>query len=109
MTTKVLRSATIKTKKDPQKPIRQSKVDPATNLEPICKLTVAAHTQPHISLGSFTANRPPKGFSIHINPDPEPDTIVAQIIRIDTEWKYELVLHIANYGDRPLYTEVWPL
>ena len=65
--------------------------------------------QDHVSLGNFTANLPPKGFVIHINPDPEPDAIVTQMTKIGTEWQYELILHIANYGDQTIDAEVWPL
>ena len=65
--------------------------------------------QDRVSLGNFTANLPPKGFVIHINPDPGPDAIITQVAKIGTEWQYELVLHIANYGNVTLDVEVWPL
>jgi hypothetical protein len=65
--------------------------------------------QDHVSLGNFTANLPPKGFAVHIDPDPEPEAIVTQVTKIGTEWQYELVLHIANYGTVTLDAEVWPL
>lgn len=104
MTTRVLRSATSKIK-TPKKTVL-----PKTNTaQPICKLIIEAHQQPHVSLGSFTADHPPKGFSIHINPDPEPDAIVAQVTKLGSEWSYELVLHVANYGNRAVKVEVWPL
>lgn len=76
---------------------------------PIAKMQVRAHGQPHISLGSFTANNPPKGFSIHITPDPEPEAIVTQVTTLGGEKEYELILHIANYSDKTVNAKIWPL
>ena len=104
MTTKVLRSAAIKIK-TPSKTVL-----PKTNTaQLICKLTIEAHQQTHVSLGTFTERRPLRGFSIHLKPDPEPDSIIAQTTRLDSEGEYELILHIANYGNQVTNAEVWPL
>lgn len=106
MTTRVLRSKTPKTEKSSKKTVLPHKTNTA---QPICKLIVEAHQQPHVSLGNFAQNHPPRGFSIHLKPDPEPDSIIVQTTRLDSEEKYELILHIANYGDRAIKAEVWPL
>ncbi len=70
---------------------------------------VKAHGQPQISLGNFTANNPPKGFSIHITPDPEPEAIVTQVTTLGSDKEYELILHIANYGNKTVNAKIWPL
>jgi hypothetical protein len=77
--------------------------------DPIGKLQIKAHEQPHISLGSFTSTHPPKGFSIHITPDPDPEAIVTQVTTLGSDREYELILHIANYGDKTVNAKVWPL
>lgn len=75
--------------------------------QPIGEIEVKSKEQPHISLGNYSIANPPKGFAIHITPDPEPDAIITQITSLGTEEEYELVLHIANYGNRTVSAEVW--
>lgn len=77
--------------------------------QPITKLEVKAHEQPRVSLGNFTSEHPPKGFSIHITPDPDPEAIVTQVTTLGSEKEYELILHIANYGNKTVNAKVWPL
>jgi len=75
---------------------------------PIAVLEVNPLGQTYISLGEYILNRPPIGFSITITPDYEPDDVVAQITRIDAAGgEFELVLHVANYGDKSLSVEVF--
>jgi hypothetical protein len=83
----------------------------SANLEktPIGKVEVKAHDQPRISLGNFTSSNPPKGFSIHITPDPEPEAIVTQVTTLGSDKEYELILHIANYGNKTVNAKIWPL
>lgn len=76
---------------------------------PIGEIEVQPREQPHMSLGNFTNANPPKGFAVHITPDPEPDTIVTQVTRLGEDENYELVLHIANYGNKMVSAEVWEL
>ncbi|HMI09195.1 MAG TPA: hypothetical protein VK497_02245 [Candidatus Saccharimonadales bacterium] len=76
---------------------------------PIGKVEVKAHGQPRISLGNFTANNPPRGFSIHITPDPDPEAIVTQVTTLGSDKEYELILHIANYGNKTVNAKIWPL
>jgi hypothetical protein len=77
--------------------------------DPIGKLQIKAHEQPHISLGNFTSTHPPKGFSIHITPDPDPDAIITKVMTLGSDREYELILHIANYGNKTVNAKVWPL
>jgi hypothetical protein len=77
--------------------------------QPIGEIEVKAEEQPHISLGNYNTTHPPKGFAIHISPDSEPEAIITQITRLDSGEEYELVLHIANYGNKTVSAEVWQL
>jgi len=77
--------------------------------QPLSKLEVKAHQQPRVSLGNFTDANPPKGFSIHITPDPDPEAIVTQVTTLGSDKKYELILHIANYGNKTVNAKIWPL
>ena len=76
---------------------------------PISEIEVKSKEQSHMSLGNYTSAHPPKGFAIHISSDPEPDTIVTQITSLGTDKEYELVLHIANYGNKVISAEVWQI
>lgn len=75
----------------------------------IAEIEVRSNEQPHMSLGTYTSVNPPKGFVIQITPDPEPETIVTHITRLETGSEYELMLHIANYGGQTVSAEVWQL
>lgn len=83
--------------------------DVTKNTDPIAEIEVKSQEQPHISLGNYTAAHPPKGFAVHVDPDPEPEAIVTQITSLGTDKEYELVLHIANYGNKTVSAEVWQL
>jgi hypothetical protein len=74
----------------------------------IGELEAEPHDQPHISLGHFTRTSHLKGFVIEIAPDPEPEeSIVTHITALGSEKKYELVLHVANYGIKSVTVRVW--
>ena len=79
------------------------------NRHPLGEIEVKSKEQPHMSLGNFSYANPPKGFAIHINPDPDPEAIVTQVTRLGEDDSYELVLHIANYGNKTVSAEVWQL
>lgn len=81
----------------------------AVEKEPIAEIEVKPREQSHISLGNFDSHHPPKGFAIHINPEPETEAITTQIISFGTDQEYELVLHIANYATKTISAEVWRL
>jgi hypothetical protein len=78
--------------------------------ELIGKIRVKPHEQPRLSLGSYTTDQPPKGFSIEIHPDPEPkESIVTEITKMGITRRYELILHVANYGNKAVTAKVWQL
>lgn len=79
------------------------------NRHPLGEIEVKSKEQPHMSLGNFNDANPPKGFAIHISPDPDPEAIVTQVMRLGEDDDYELVLHIANYGNKTVSAEVWQL
>ncbi len=74
---------------------------------PIGVIAAKSNEQPHLSLGHYSRQHPPKGFAIHLSPDPEPDAIVTQITRLEADGQYEYILHVANYGDTTINAEVW--
>lgn len=76
---------------------------------PIGEIEVKPKEQPHMSLGNYSDEKPPKGFAVHVSPDPDPEAIVTQVTRLEDGSNYELVLHIANYGNRTVSAEVWRL
>lgn len=83
--------------------------DAPLDKHPIGEIEVKSKEQPHMSLGNFSAENSPKGFAIHICPDPEPGDIVTQVTQIGDDRHYEMVLHIANYGNKTVSAEVWQL
>lgn len=76
---------------------------------PIGEIEVKAKEQPRMSLGNFSDTNPPKGFAIYITPEPEPGDIVTQVTQIGGDKHCEMVLHIANYGNKTVCAEVWQL
>jgi hypothetical protein len=107
LNTSQLATSTEKLKTKSQASHRARSANPEKT--PIGKVEVKAHDQPRISLGNFTANNPPRGFSIHITPDPDPEAIVTQVTTLGSDKEYELVLHIANYGNKTVNAKIWPL
>lgn len=74
------------------------------------QLRAAPQQQIQMSLGVFGADRPVKGFSIDISPDPDVDeSVVAQILSVGSDKRYELILNIANFGDHAVTADVWQM
>lgn len=74
------------------------------------KIELKPTDQRRISLGSFTEDNPPKGFSIEITPDPNPEgSVLTEVTSLGTSKRYKLVLHITNYGINTVRAEVWAL
>ena len=74
----------------------------------IGKLRVGAAEQLRMSLGVFGADKPAKGFSVEVSPDPDPDeSVVTEILATGSPARYELFLTIANFGGKPITAEVW--
>ena len=74
---------------------------------PIMVVEVPPRDQYHASLGDFTVDTPPIGFSIEITPDHRPEEVAAQITKLSAEYdEYELVLHVANRSNETVSVEV---
>jgi hypothetical protein len=74
------------------------------------RVEVEPRGQLRLSLGNYTADTPPKGFSIEFTPDPDPpESAVSQIISVGTTEEYELIVNIANYGSKNLDANIWRL
>jgi hypothetical protein len=74
----------------------------------IGKLKVGRAEQLQMSLGVFGADRPAKGFSVEVSPDPQPEeSVVTEVIAVGSPARHELFLSIANFGDKPITAEVW--
>lgn len=74
------------------------------------KIELKPIDQRRISLGDFTADNPPKGFSIKVTPDPEPTgSVLTEVTSLGTSKRYKLVLHITNYSVRTISAEIWRL
>lgn len=73
------------------------------------EIEVRPKEQPRMSLGNYTPTNAPERFIARISPRPEFDAIVTQITQLGSDKEYELVLHIANYGDTTICAEVWQL
>ena len=75
---------------------------------PVGEISIKPGEQPHMSLGNFYKTNPAKGFSIRIDPEPQDDAIVTKIVGLESaDGGYELVLHIANYGNKIVKAIVW--
>ncbi|MDN5274740.1 MAG: hypothetical protein JWP06_641 [Candidatus Saccharibacteria bacterium] len=75
--------------------------------KPVGEVEIKPCDQVHVSLGNFDKTNMPKGYSVQITPRLEPDAIVTQITSLETDEECELVLHVANYGDKTVSAEVW--
>jgi len=74
------------------------------------KLEVKPSEQQRILLGSFTGDKPPKGFSVEATPDPNPvGSLLTEVTSLGTPEQYKLIMHIANYGTKKVQAEVWRL
>lgn len=71
----------------------------------IKKVELKPTEQQRIPLGSFKGNNPPKGFSIELTPDPNPEgSVVTEVASLGTSKQYKLVLQHCKlwnqYGER---------
>lgn len=70
---------------------------------------VKAGDRYHVSLGDFTRDNPPVGFSLEIAPD-ESKNVTAQITELSAEYNaYELTLHVTNNNDQTVSVDVQEL
>lgn len=75
---------------------------------PIGEIEVRPGEQLHMSLGIYKEKERLIGFTTELTPDPgDDDSIVTCVARIEKEnGKYELILHIANYGTKTISAEI---
>lgn len=86
------------------------KDDSVHDTEPINEIKVGPQEQQRISLGSFRGKEALKGFSVGFIPGPDPaGSVVSEITSLGTAERYELVLHLANYGNKSVTARVWQL
>lgn len=63
--------------------------------------------QTHISLGNYSPDHVPQGFSLKSHPELSDGELITQITKLEHEnGEYELVLHVANYGERTISIEI---
>lgn len=71
------------------------------------KIKVKPGEQQRILLGNFTGDKPPKGFSVEVAPDPNPaGSLFTEVTSLGTTKRYKLVLHVTNYGTKPVVAAV---
>jgi hypothetical protein len=74
------------------------------------KITAKPYEQPRLSLGHFTDRSKLPGYMIELTPEPDPeDSITSEIMTVGSARHYELVLHVANYGQKSITAKVWQL
>lgn len=74
------------------------------------KIELKPMDQRRISLGSFTGDNPPRGFSVEITPDPDPEgSVLSEVTSLGTSCQYKLIMHITNYGVRTVSAEIWQI
>lgn len=72
------------------------------------KILVSPRQQVQLSLGVYGEDKPEKGFLVELNPDPEfKDSVEVQTLSVGSPRRYELILHVANYGDQAVTADVW--
>jgi len=76
----------------------------------IGNLRVSPAEQLQLSLGVFGIDRPEKGFSISLSPDPNPsESVVTEILSVGSATRHELFLCLANFSDKLVTAEVWAM
>lgn len=81
---------------------------PPEDALPVVTLEVRPRDQTRVSLGDFAIANPQGGFTVLATPDDYPETVVSRLTRLSSTYdKYELVLHVANYGDRTVTVDVF--
>jgi hypothetical protein len=92
------------------RPITVRHTDSTIFTKYVGRMHVAPQQQLQMSLGVFGADRPVRGFSIDLSPDPESDeSVVAQILSVGSDQRFELILNIANVGERAVTADVWQM
>lgn len=78
--------------------------------KPLQKVEVKPHEQQRVSLGSYAADKNPKGFSVGFVPSPDiDDSVATHITTLERSGRYTLFLHVANYGDKNITASIWKM
>lgn len=78
--------------------------------ETVGKLMVKPQEQSRMSLGIFSDSKPARGFSVEIDPAAEQDdSVVTEVVSVELGRRYELVLHVSNYGSKTIHVDVMRL
>ena len=74
------------------------------------RLEVKPQERSSLLLGKFTSNHTPSGFSVQLEPDPDPaESVVTQITKLEEDKHYRLILQITNDSTKTIYAEVWQI
>ncbi len=77
---------------------------------PIGELKIKPHEQSRLLLGSFPKDKSPKGFSVHVTPESELDSIASTVISLDKQGGVcNLIMNIENFGTKTVKAQVWPI
>lgn len=77
---------------------------------PIGELKIKPHEQSRLLLGSFPKDKAPKGFSVHISPESELDSVASTVIELDKKGGMRnIIMNIENYGTKTVKAQVWPI
>jgi len=77
---------------------------------PIGEVKIKPHEQSRLLLGSFTKDKSPTGFSVHVTPESEHDSVTSTIMSLDKKANaYNLIMNIENFGDKTVKAQVWPM
>lgn len=77
---------------------------------PIGELKVKPHEHSRLLLGSFEKDKSPRGFSVHISPESEVESVTSSIITLDKQGgTCNLFINIENFGTKTVKAQVWPI
>lgn len=77
---------------------------------PIGELKIKPHEQSRLLLGAFQKDASPKGFSVHITPESELDSVASSVIALDKKGGMcHLIMNIENFGTKTVKAQIWPI
>ena len=77
---------------------------------PVGELKIKPHEHSRLLLGSFKKDTSPKGFSVHISPQSEQESVVSSVTSLEKKnGIFNLVMYIENYGSKTIKAQVWPI
>lgn len=81
-----------------------------TKKYPIGELKIKPHEQSRLLLGSYEKDKSPKGFSVHISPESELDSVASTVISLNrTGGVCNLIMNIENSGTKTVKAQIWPI